>query len=466
MTCLLAILGSFGVVAVSVDPTSAFGSYRPDSEKQLAETLRTGDPIFRPVHPLRAEASSPEPFGKSSWDSWDVLIARTTAMLKSVQAADLSRSASAQVQYEEKVGVWTTLLQLISLVCGQVIIVLVCFKLWASADDQQEHEAPRNEQDMRSVEFNASCRFTQFAIYAWWFSTSVGMTIFNKWLFIPAGGDFPYPIFLTSLHYGLVFLAVNCLRFLPIGQKVVPAVAQHGSFAGLSTKKLVTSILPMAACSASALIFGNMAYLHVTVSFLQICRSVKPILVFLLAIIMGLEIWSVYALFAVLGVCLSMTLIVWGDVGASPVGFVYIGLGTLADAVKIVMLKDLLSVAHLDPLSAVGVIAPFGMFFLAGPLFLMEWTNSVLEYAWGLRWVIFANGLMAVLLNGAIAFFVKVSTATSFAIAGNVIAMVTIVADVSIFSTTFTMVQIFGFVLALGSMEMYRHRKKPEGSHT
>ena len=111
---------------------------------------------------------------------------------------------------------------------------------------------------------------------------------------------------------------------------------------------------------------------------MQIVRSTKPVITFCVAVFFEQEKWSVLGFLAVLGVCGSITLMsVGGDVALSGAGMTCVGLGAIADIMRVVVLKALLTSPKLDPCSAIGVLQPMGLFFLSVPMFMVEWNADM-----------------------------------------------------------------------------------------
>ena len=65
-----------------------------------------------------------------------------------------------------------------------------------------------------------------------WVAAGVTITVFNKWLFNAAMGDFPYPVTLVALHQGFVAVLMQVLSVGAPG--TIPAVAEKGILVGLS----------------------------------------------------------------------------------------------------------------------------------------------------------------------------------------------------------------------------------------
>lgn len=88
------------------------------------------------------------------------------------------------------------------------------------------------------------------------------MIIYNK--YILSDLNFAYPIWLTTWH--LTFATIGT-RILARTTNLLTGLSQ----AQLSWDRWARSILPIGALFSASLIFSNMAYLTLSVSFIQMC---------------------------------------------------------------------------------------------------------------------------------------------------------------------------------------------------
>ncbi|KNZ62735.1 hypothetical protein VP01_1228g5 [Puccinia sorghi] len=113
-----------------------------------------------------------------------------------------------------------------------------------------------------------------------WITLSSSVIIYNK--YILSDLHFGYPISLTTWH----------LTFATIGTRIL-AKTSH-LLDGLSQITMTwhrwfRSILPIGALFSASLIFSNMAYLTLSVSFIQMLKAFTSVAVLAISIVMGLE---------------------------------------------------------------------------------------------------------------------------------------------------------------------------------
>ncbi|CAI8610851.1 unnamed protein product [Vicia faba] len=108
---------------------------------------------------------------------------------------------------------------------------------------------------------------------------SSGVILYNKWVLSPKYFNFPLPITLTMIHMGfsgaVAFLLVRVF-------KVVSPVK-------MSFEIYATCVIPISAFFASSLWFGNTAYLHISVAFIQMLKALMPVATFLVAVLCGID---------------------------------------------------------------------------------------------------------------------------------------------------------------------------------
>jgi hypothetical protein len=109
-------------------------------------------------------------------------------------------------------------------------------------------------------------------------SLSVLVIVFNKWLLAYSG--FPFPLALTAWHM------VACSAFGVLAVRGPLALAPS---LGLSRQDYCRRVLPVGALYAGSLWLSNSAYLHLSVSFIQMTKSLMPGLVYAFGCAAGTE---------------------------------------------------------------------------------------------------------------------------------------------------------------------------------
>lgn len=103
-----------------------------------------------------------------------------------------------------------------------------------------------------------------------WISLSSTVIIYNKYILDSDSLNFPFPIFLTTWH--LVFATIGT-RVLARTTRLLDGL--HN--VSMSWDRWWRSIVPIGALFSASLIFSNMAYLTLSVSFIQMSVPSHPI---------------------------------------------------------------------------------------------------------------------------------------------------------------------------------------------
>ncbi|XP_057470671.1 probable sugar phosphate/phosphate translocator At1g48230 isoform X4 [Actinidia eriantha] len=108
---------------------------------------------------------------------------------------------------------------------------------------------------------------------------SSGVILYNKWVLSPKYFNFPFPITLTMIHMG--FSGAVAFSLVRVFKVVSPVQMTFEIYA--------TCVIPISAFFASSLWFGNTAYLHISVAFIQMLKALMPVATFLMAVLCGTD---------------------------------------------------------------------------------------------------------------------------------------------------------------------------------
>lgn len=179
---------------------------------------------------------------------------------------------------------------------------------------------------------------------------SSGVMLSNEWLMHPK--RFPFPVILTCCH-----MAVSAL---------VGALAVKSGMISkqqLSWKMWAKFCLPVGALSASALFFGNIAFLYMTVSFMQMLKANLPVLVFVVGCLFATEVFKISSFANMIVIASGVALASYGEVGFSASGVLCMFSGMCCEAVRLTLVQTLLQRQdlHMSPLSTLYYIMPISL---------------------------------------------------------------------------------------------------------
>lgn len=219
------------------------------------------------------------------------------------------------------------------------------------------------------------------------------------------------------------------------------------------------SIVPIGILFSFSLICGNMAYLYLSVSFIQMLKATNAVATLLAT-------WAFRIVppnFRVLGnVSVIVTGIViasFGEIKFDLTGFIYQVSGIIFEALRLVMVQRLLSSAEfkMDPLVSLYYYAPAcavtnGIFtmFIEIPRITM---GDI--YGLGISTLV-ANAIVAFLLNVSVVLLIGQTSAVVLTMSGVLKDILLVVASMVIFRDPVTAQQFFGYSIALAGLVYYR----------
>ncbi|EIE19444.1 hypothetical protein COCSUDRAFT_67899 [Coccomyxa subellipsoidea C-169] len=235
-----------------------------------------------------------------------------------------------------------------------------------------------------------------------------------------------------------------------------------------SLRFLVTRLLPIVLSSAGALYFGNMAYLSLSVAFIQILKVLTPAVTLAICATFGLERLTGSLLVSILMITLGTgvaTAVEVGVAGFAWPGFISFLFSTLLEAVRVVYIQLLLGSLNYNSMEVLVYLGfPTGMVLLAA--------SAIWE-----REGLLANGLalmahkplhylsaifMGFLVNLSTAFAIKVTGSLTFKVVGCVKNTLLVWAGI-LMGDVVTTEQLLGYTISVVGFALYTHAKWRQG---
>ncbi|PSK56781.1 hypothetical protein B9Z65_6405 [Elsinoe australis] len=280
-----------------------------------------------------------------------------------------------------------------------------------------------------------------------WIGLSSSVILFNKWILDTAG--FHYPIVLTTWHLGFATLMTQILaRFTTVldSRKKVP----------MTGRIYLRAIVPIGVMFSLSLICGNLTYLYLSVSFIQM---LKALAVLMATWAMGLAPPNMKTLgnvsFIVLGVIIASV----GEIKFVLIGFCFQIAGIIFEAIRLTMVQRLLSSAEfkMDPLVSLYYFAPAcavmnGATALLFEVPKMSWTDVEKVGYFNLS----ANAFVAFALNVSVVFLIGKTSSLVLTLSGVLKDILLVLASMLIFRDPVSPLQFFGYSIALGGLVYYK----------
>lgn len=285
---------------------------------------------------------------------------------------------------------------------------------------------------------------------ALWITLSSSIIIFNKWILTTA--KFEFPLFLTTWHqvFGTIMTQymARCTKTLDSRHKVP-----------MTTRTYIRAIVPIGVMFSMTLICGNLAYLTLSVSFIQMLKATTAVAVLLATWAFGIAPPNMKVLGNVGIIVLGVVIASFGEIKFEFWGFVFQIGGIVTEALRLVMVQRLLSSGDfkMDPLVSLYYYAPacavtnaIFTFFIEGPRLTM---NDI--YALG-PMVLLANALVAFFLNVSSVLLIGQTSAVVLTMSGILKDILLVFASMLIFHDPVTGQQFFGYSLALVGLVYYK----------
>lgn len=294
-----------------------------------------------------------------------------------------------------------------------------------------------------------------------WLLCGMGLIFFNK--VIISVWDFPYPFFLTCMHMLYATIATRLLyAFTPL-----LASAKEGK---LSREVYLKKMVLLSLCGALALVLGNSALLHLSVSYIQMLKSCTPVPTFIASFILGREGIKVDWIKMGLIIMISLGAVAssFGEAHWSLVGFILMISAILSDVCRAYCMDYVTKDVKLDALSTLYYMAPLICTFIAIGFFTFEAGHFFsegggIEKLQSTSFVVclFLNASVAMLLNCiAVLFITNVGLMIMSLVGiGKDIAMVGISAYFFM-NSVLTPMQVGGYSVSLLGLYLYREHKK------
>ncbi|KAK3011945.1 hypothetical protein RJ639_012527, partial [Escallonia herrerae] len=264
---------------------------------------------------------------------------------------------------------------------------------------------------------------------------SSGVILYNKWVLSPKYFNFPLPITLTMIHMG---------------------------FSGVVTFFLIRVFKVVSPVKMTLRMFGNTAYLHISVAFIQMLKALMPVATLLMAVLCGTDKlrWDLFLnmVLVSIGVVISS----YGEIHFNIVGTLYQVTGIFAEALRLALTQVLLQKKGLtlNPITSLYYVAPCSFGFLFIPWYFLEKPGMKVSQIQFNFWIFFSNAICALALNISIFLVIGRTGAVTFRVAGVLKDWILIALSTVIFpESMITGLNLIGYGIALCGVVMYNYLK-------
>lgn len=317
----------------------------------------------------------------------------------------------------------------------------------SSADDER---APLLAQAADVADFQLREHVQQwltiFAACMAYIAISASLINYNK--FLMHEDKFPYAVPLSAIHmfvsFGLSVAVYAISELSGFGKSSFPGVA----LVRQDPVSFIRKLLPLSLFFALSICCSNQAYMYCSVPFLQMCKEMNIVMIYVFSLLLGVETFNVRVLSILLVVLLGCAMSIHGEMSFSRTGFAFQAVSQVAEVLKILIQQILLQGLKIDPLTMVMVMSPLCFVTLSVAMYFF-WVPGIVAHAQA-HWLhLLLNGCNAFALNVCVAIVIRVASGVSFVLAGVVKDVVIVVAAAALFGAHIGYNQAVGFGIAV-----------------
>lgn len=331
-------------------------------------------------------------------------------------------------------------------------------------------------------------------LIALWYTFSISISVYNKWMFSKENLDFHFPLFTTSLHMVVQFTCASAvLYFLPHLRPGAGGADPHaqgysqveGDEDGLERRSsqtpeskgplmtrwfYLTRIGPCGTATALDIGLGNFSLRFISLTFFTMCKSSVLAFVLLFAFIFRLETpsWRLGGIITLMSI--GVVMMVAGETAFNVLGFILVMTASFCSGFRWSLTQILLlrNPATSNPFSSIFFLTPvmfFALFILALPI---EGPSKVIE---GLHTLAEAKGVilgtLIMLFPGCLAFMMvaaefallKRTSVVTLSVCGIFKEVLTISAAGAVFGDELSPINVSGLIVTIASIAAYNYLK-------
>ncbi|KAH9310982.1 hypothetical protein KI387_026017, partial [Taxus chinensis] len=142
-----------------------------------------------------------------------------------------------------------------------------------------------------------------YTYVAVWIFLSFTVIVFNKYILDKKMYNCPFPITLTMIHMAFCSaLAVLLVRVLKLVEPI-----------GMTKEVCLSSIVPIGALYSMSLWFSNSTYIYLSVSFIQMLKSLMPVAVYSIGVGLKKENFKSNTMANMIGISVEVAIAAYGE---------------------------------------------------------------------------------------------------------------------------------------------------------
>ncbi|KAM0793492.1 hypothetical protein ACM66B_000932 [Microbotryomycetes sp. NB124-2] len=266
--------------------------------------------------------------------------------------------------------------------------------------------------------------------------------------------QFKFPIFLTTFH--LVYATIG-VRILARTTHLLDGLKD----AQMSWDRYLKNIVPIGALFSASLVFSNLAYITLSVSFIQMLKAFTSVAVLGMSVLFGLEKLNPRTFIIVIAISCGVALASYGEINFVLSGFLYQSLGIAFEAARLVSIQKLLTGLKMGPLVALYHFAPVCACLNSMLIPIFEGWAPFVE-VWekvGAPFLV-VNASTAFALNVAVVFLIGCASSLVLTLSGVLKDILLVVGSVVLMGSTVTVTQVVGYSIALMGLVVFKTKQE------
>ncbi|KAK9250824.1 triose-phosphate transporter family-domain-containing protein [Lipomyces tetrasporus] len=292
-----------------------------------------------------------------------------------------------------------------------------------------------------------------------WYTFSLSLSLYNKWMFSGGHLDFRFPLFATSIHMvtqtilaGVILFFIPRLRPKPETRMSWRVYLLHVGSCGVAT--------------GADIGLGNMSLRFITLGFYTMVKSSNLVFVLFFAFIFRLEKPTVQLISIIAMMTVGVIMMVASEAQFVFIGFILVLIAAILSGFRWSLTQILLkrNESTSNPFSTIFYLAPVMCVTLVILAIPIEGLHNFLsapiwqEESWFLWFLILvAPGVIAFLMTAAEFFLLHRTNVVTLSIVGIFKEVVTIGASAGIYGDKLTAVNVSGLIVALIAIALYNY---------
>ncbi|KAI8901383.1 triose-phosphate transporter family-domain-containing protein [Globomyces pollinis-pini] len=296
-----------------------------------------------------------------------------------------------------------------------------------------------------------------------WYTSTITLQLYNKWLFSPQHENFQFPLFTSFIYRIVQFVCLHVFIHYHSPQLKMKSYVSRIEYIRYFVPCGLTVGLDIGLCNSSLK--------NVSISFFTMIKSSSPIFILLFAYLFRLEYPSIPMICSMLIICWGVAYMMLSGTYFNFVGYVQIQLATVISGLRwsltqFIIKNDLISMSN--PLALNYYITPTVCICLLVSFLSMEGLSNLLHSPQFSTWQSFTTIMGSVTMGGLLALIMvnlelslmKYTSAFTFSILGIFKEIVSIITAIMFFGDTLTVQMVQGFFITFVGLIVYNVSKQ------